>query len=645
MLLFAAALTLVAAAALAGAAALRLPWTATVLAAYLFASAEVVLLSEVLSPFHAVGAGGYLGGALVVAAIAALAWRRAGSPRPRLPRVGLASLRRHPLLLVLGMAVAAALVFEAVLVLTTAPNNWDGMTYHLSRAAAWYHAGAVGGIDSHTLRERVFPPNAELQVLFTMAFVHGDRLAAAPQFVAELALLVGIFGTARRLGFERSAAAFAALLFATLSEVALQATSTQNDLVVSAYVVAAAFFILGRTRVNVLLAGLSIGLALGTKLTAVYALPVLLLLAIALLPRRRVIEALLAGVVSVTALGGYVYVANVVRDGSPLGPPGFQSEFKPEVSPVGTSSTFARLLYRFVDISGYEADLRVNWTITHAGESAFNLLRIDPDPPGATLTSFSFHPNTRVNEDISYFGPLGAFLVLPLALGYVAVGLLRRAPPARALLALGVPLVALEIALTYRYNPWIGRFMLVPVALAAALAARVYAARIVSGMFVCCGLLFLAFALAHNERKPVGLRQTTPVWSLSRSEQQALANDGYAPALAALDDLVPADATIGYVLGEEDWDYPLYGARLARTLVRLHGPDPLAEATRLGIRWIVVGGEAPHRAGWASLTVRDAHWTLLASSTGDAQRLVRYARALPDSTGETQAYAVAAARG
>lgn len=624
-MLLAAAFALVAVAALASAGALRLTLTSALLAAYLFASAEVVVLSEVLSPFHAIAARGYLLGAVVVAAASLLVWHRAGAPRPPLPRVERAALRRHPMLFLLAAAVGAAIVLESVLAVTTAPNNWDGMTYHLSRAAAWYQDGALGSVDAHTLRETVFPPVAEIQVLFTMAFLHGDRLAAAPQIVAELALLVAIFGTARRLGFARSAAAFAALLFATLSEVALQATSTQNDLVVSAYVVAAAFFLLGRDRIDALLAGLAIGLALGTKLTAVYALPVLALLAATTLPRRRLAATAIACTVALAALGGYVYAANVVRDGSPLGPVEWQRPFQPERTAAGTVSTVARGLYRFVDVSGYELDSHVGWTITDAGEAAFARLGIDPEPEGATQTPFSFHPNTRANEDVSYFGPLGFFMVLPLALGYVAAGAVRRTSRSRALLALALPLFALELALTYRYNMWLSRFMLVPVALGAALAARVYTARIVSGIFACCGIVFLALALAHNERKPVVVAESAPVWSLSRSEQQALASEVHAPTLAALDELVPETATVGFVLREEDWDYPLYGSRLSRTLVRLSGTDPFDDAARRGITWIVLGGDDRRRAGWTALEVPAAGWTLLASRRADAERLAVFA--------------------
>src|SRR5581483_11260366 len=137
-------------------------------------------------------APGYLAWEAAVATAAAALWLRAGRPRPPLPRPARASLTRHPVV--------------------------------LARAAAWYQRGSLGFFPAHTPRENFLPGNAEIQILYTMVFTQGDRLASMPQLTAELALLVGIFGIARRLGFDRASASFASLLFATLSEVALEAT-------------------------------------------------------------------------------------------------------------------------------------------------------------------------------------------------------------------------------------------------------------------------------------------------------------------------------------------------------------------------------------------------------------------------------------
>jgi len=259
-------------------------------------------------------------------------------------------------------------------------------------------------------------------------------------------------------------------------------------------------------------------------------------------------------------------------------------------------------------------------------------VHIATNPPDATQTLFSFQPNTEVNEDRSYFGPLGALLLLPLCAVGLGAFLLRRGTRAEAALALAIPCFALELALSYRYNIWLGRFMVVPVALAAALAARAYAARLISTTLVCIGIVFLALALQHNERKPVG-REGAPVWSLSRTDAESLTAPAYRMPFEAVENVVPANATIGVRLGDEDLDYPLYGAQLSRRLVRLPESDTLGAAMQRDVDWVVTNGPAssdPAADGWTGVVFPSSHWRLLTrAGSADAERLIAYVRATP----------------
>ena len=68
-----------------------------------------------------------------------------------------------------------------------------------------------------------YQPLAEQQNLFLFVATGGGALYALPQYLAELAILVAVYGSSRRLGFEVRAAACGAFLLATFSLVALEA--------------------------------------------------------------------------------------------------------------------------------------------------------------------------------------------------------------------------------------------------------------------------------------------------------------------------------------------------------------------------------------------------------------------------------------
>ena len=129
------------------------------------------------------------------------------------------------------------------------PNNWDSLTYHLARVAAWHAARRrpLGRERADRADQRV-PAARRTADPLPLRRDGSTALFALPQYVAQLAILAAVYGAARRLGFEPRAAACGSALVATFSLVALEATTAQNDLVAASFPVAAAFLLLGAGR-------------------------------------------------------------------------------------------------------------------------------------------------------------------------------------------------------------------------------------------------------------------------------------------------------------------------------------------------------------------------------------------------------------
>ena len=198
-------IVLAVAAAAFAAASLRLDGiVATLVAAYLALVAQVAAAIWLLSPFDAVTAR--LADARRsrdrIAAAAAWMWR--GRPLPRLAGAlaDLRAVRADPLTLAFVAVVAAGLAYELVLALSVPPNNWDSLTYHLTRVAAWHqHDGVHWVANAPTARINEFQPLAEQQILFLFVATGATALFALPQYVAQLAILAAVYGAARRLGY------------------------------------------------------------------------------------------------------------------------------------------------------------------------------------------------------------------------------------------------------------------------------------------------------------------------------------------------------------------------------------------------------------------------------------------------------------
>jgi 4-amino-4-deoxy-L-arabinose transferase-like glycosyltransferase len=586
-----------------GAAALRLPSLVSfALAAYVLACAEVVLVTEVLSPPRWATATGYLVAEAVLLACAAVLWSRRGRPRPRLPRVALgAAVRSHPVLAALLAVVVAGFCYELFVVLATPPNNGDALSYHLSRAAAWFQEGGLHFIEeAHTERQNEFPPNAEIGFLYTFALLGRDGAAALPQVAAQAAVVLAVAGLARRLGAGRPAALYAGLLTACLTEVALQSVTTKNDLVAASFVAAAAYFLGGRTTAELALAGLAVGLAVGTKLTAFLALPTLALLALVWFPRRRAAVAALAAVCAFPLVAGWIFVQNARETGDPLGNRYEQTIFRPDVTLAGTASTLARIGFQLVDLSGFRVRTSLLEPVSSAGEAVFDVLHIPPNPPESAGFPFDFTVNVVAHEDHSFFGPLGILLVVPIGVACAVAWARRRATAAHAVLALSLPLYALLLALVFRFSDE-GRYLVTPVALTMPLVAVLYRRRVLASAVAVLAALTLFFAHAYNASRPTGLAGTTAIWNMSRAEGMGLFVPGLPELVTAVDQAVPEDARLGTVLAFTDADYPYYGERLRRRLVEVPPEDPLRGADAIGVRWVVLGRgkQVVPAAGWA----------------------------------------------
>ena len=590
--------------------------TELVVATYVLAVAAVTALTVLLSLVSGVGRWQYL--VLEAAALAAAVvwWRRRGRPLPRRPELGW--LRRSPVVLGLAVAVAVALAYEVFLIGMTPPNTWDSMSYHLPRAVEWHQRGGVEFLENvHTERMNAFQPGAEMQVLYVFALSGNEVLVEAPQWLAQLALLAAVFGIARRAGWDAPAAAFAALLTATLSEVALQSVTTQNDLIVAALAASSAYLVLGRSRAEVALAGLALALALGTKLTVVLALPALALLALVAGGTRRLLAAAAATAAAFVLVGSYGYLVNLVHTGSPFGDAAEVSDLQPERTFGGTASTVARVAFRLVDFSGFDPPAGVLDAIGDAGEAAFDALGIPDNPPESTHVPFEFFVQTQAEEDNSYFGPLGFLLLVPLSATFLGAYALRRVGAVPAALAAALPLYVVALALAYRYNPWIGRFLLTAGALTMPLAAAVHRFRVLAAAVAVVGVASLYVVHRHSTTHPTGADGSAAVWSLYRSEAIALRFPPMAQTLAGVEQL-PSDATILVVVGPDDFVYPLYGRRLTR---RVHTysdvgawPRVLARAGEVDADFILQNGTLPPEAAaeWEFVARYDDNgWILL----------------------------------
>ena len=268
----------------------------------------------------------------------------------------LEAAQAHPVTLTLASIAVLALMLQLVLGLLVAPNNWDSMTYHLARAAFWAEYSSVGNFPNGTAWQLAYPPNGEILQAWTLVMADGDRLAALVQWLSLLGTAACVYCGVRFLGFGRPTGIWVAALFVLLPQPILQATTTQNDLITTFFLSAAALFLvrgLRDTHPGELGVGaIAFGLGIDAKGTALLALPSLaLLVGVALYtyrpPGSTVRGAVLLTVLGFVAFGSFKYVQNVVVFGDPIGPAKEGNERDAAVYP-----SLVRTTWNFVETPG-----------------------------------------------------------------------------------------------------------------------------------------------------------------------------------------------------------------------------------------------------------------------------------------------------
>jgi hypothetical protein len=621
------------------AAAIRSPsMVTTLLAAYLAFVANLVLTGLVLSPIHQVTRGGLALAEVVLLAAAFATWWARG--RPRLPlgpaRAALREVVSSPVTAVFLVFVLGLLAYELVLGLTVPVNNGDALAYHLAKAAAWaQHGGYYWIPDAPTVRINAFQPLAEQQLLFLFVATGNGALNAIPQFLAELAILVAVYGASRRLGFGVRPAASGAFLLATFSLIALEAPTAQNDLVAASFPVVAACLLLGRGRLEPALAGAAAAFGLGAKLSTGLVLPILVWLAIAR-GRRTFGWGVVGGLVGFVAIGMWGYVLNAVHSGEILGadtatvenraspayPRSVANAFDLMYGMMDASVLSSRLIHALA-IAGIVIGLAVGvlvftrrglrrgieegagvavpflaplLVIGGAGVIAFiaDVWGFPIRGSGGIAEFLEANLNQEygriANEDYSAFGPVGIVALL-LAVALTVWAFVRGRVDQRHLaFAAALPFFLVVISLVTAWNAFLIRFFAVPAVLAAPLLARLFRGQLTTAAYFAVAAIAIVLTLDKVHTKPFTSPygfghpwQVTQVESLRANSRNEVA-DGY----EALQRVVPEDACLGAVLDVWEPSYLLYGPDLKRRVVYLPPGDALATAYRKGLFRVIV---------------------------------------------------------
>jgi 4-amino-4-deoxy-L-arabinose transferase-like glycosyltransferase len=331
------------------------------------------------------------------------------------------------------------------------------MTYHMSRVMHWFQQGSVAHYPTNILRQLELNPWAEFAILHLQVLSGGDYLANLVQWFSMVGCLIGVSLIARLYMVSMRAQLLSALVAVTVPMAILQSSSTQNDLVVSFWLVCFVFFGLLSIRERSLkwnlLMSFSLGLAILTKGTAyIYAFPFVIWF-FAIDVKRSWQQTLLkylglAVVILVLNFGHYYRNYQLFK--SPL-----HSGHTPYSNGYVTPRVILSNLSRNIALHMMTPSFKINSYVIGAVNSFHSVLEIGIDEPATTFPDNSFNEkrNRLSPSEDSSGNPLHFILFVAITASIIIRKSLRQYLP----YTLTTLACFLLFCTMLRWQPWASR--------------------------------------------------------------------------------------------------------------------------------------------------------------------------------------------
>jgi len=497
----------------------------------------------------------------------------------KLPRRSLYTIQILKFVKALRSPIFLAVVITTFINLLTGlvapPNNWDSMTYHMPRVMHWIQNQSLVHYQTNIIRQISFPPGASYLVMHLQILSGSDRFANFIQWTAYVGCII-VSRSIVEIVFGRKYELIGVLATASIPMAIMQSTTTQNDLVVSYWLICLLYFTLLKnpyTFGNIICIGLSFGLGIITKYTAyIFGSPVIgmwifrYLLEKGIQNRTKLISLVILVTMIVTPsvphlLRNYALFGNLLGDDM-----GTRNEF---LTLSAVLSNFLRLLPINLPIPGL-------WTII--SWIHINILHIEINNPQTTYVDIEKYLTSF--KPLFYLAPHEDHIGNPLHLLGIFTGITRvfinyfrnKNEYHQKILLLSISsLIGIFLfCLLLKFQPWSNR-LLVPFLI---LSVPIYVYQIlhykkkliyngVLGSLIVSSVIYALTPIRHPILPiPITTIESAPsILSLSRREIYfAGARKELKYPYSKATELISSSncKKVGLAIGEDDWEYPIW---------------------------------------------------------------------------------------
>jgi len=533
-------------------------WRNSFLYASILWGLNIAISTEILSLFHGLKYSLLSGFWIAIALMSFIVLLK--TPSPQSSKTKKTHIPNHERIL-LG-SIGIVIIFIGITALFAPPNNWDSMTYHMSRVMHWKQNHSIAHYPTAIIRQLTYTPWAEFAITHFQILSHSDHLANLIQWFSMVGSLIGVSLIAKQFQANRYGQILSAVAAATIPMGILQGSSTQNDYVGAFWLICFIYFALRSLSSlqwpNIFSAGAALGLALLTKGTVyIYAIPFCLwfFLLGAKNHQWKIIKPLLTILALALLINTGYYARNSSLTGHAL--PG------PE-SPSAKNETINLSALTSNTLQNVALELgtpfkKINNFIEHKVHNLHTLLKIDITNPRTSLGNgfkFAGHP---FHEDHAGSPVYIAFIISTFTLFIFS----KHQRKIHILFSYftTITIAFLLFSLLIKWQPWGNRLHL-PILILYAPFIGIILSRI-SNRYIS---IFIIFTLLILSLPWIFLNQSRPliggknIFTNSRTQQYFTNRPGFSKPYGKTAEYLKSESctNIGLILGEDSWEYPLW---------------------------------------------------------------------------------------
>ncbi|MFH2039329.1 MAG: glycosyltransferase family 39 protein [Chloroflexota bacterium] len=418
-------------------------------------------------------------------------------------------------------------IFLAYLQIRFPQNTTDSLYNHLSRIGHWLQQGSLFPYAGSTNIGSTFPIINSLLMMWSVIFLHSDRLVGYVQFIATIMVSLSIYSMGTEFSFSRKSNFLASLFFLSFPIILFESITAQNDILAACFLMIAFYFLIrfinSPVTMYLVISILSFSLAVGTKQYALFALPGYVVLYVYTLMKNQsksmqiLLKSTLFSIVFIICFGSYSYLQNWIYYGNPIGEKGSLEnilEQSPGENYFGKLTVNSlRLSYQFLSCEGFPPSIET--ACIGAKTKIFtpilvsSIVNLESD---AFLLddneTFTLDKKYSLNEEASWYGMVGWLLII-LAISYGLIVSVKKRKIEGVILILSSTIFFLITSSVKKgWDPYVGRYLIFSIVLLLPFAGgflvdRRWFNKLFYGVLCTLSTFIMTYSVLNNDSRPL----------------------------------------------------------------------------------------------------------------------------------------------